>query len=746
MNLMDMSSRQVVPVASASESAGESTVGIRDLVLALARRWRLAFSIGIAVFALAFVIQIVQQPKYTARASILINPRQENVVAEDQALSRGTPNSAAVDSETEVLRSRGLLERLVQRDRLAEDEFWNSYLQPKGIIGQLKDVIRSSLTPPKPETIDRTDRINDRLVNRVENAISVRRRAVSFVIDVSATTSDPVKSADLANSLVDLYFESGLEARTESGERASGWLAERMTELRLNVQRTEAEAEAYRSSSGLLSSSGVSLTEQQTTDLQTSVIEARADLAEAEARYEQVQNLIDSGSAPDSIAGVLSSNVIRDLRAREADLVRRQTELESTLGELHPSVQSGRAELTNVRGQIYAEVGRIAQNLRNEVEVSESRLRALENNLTGLRTELVQDNVSQVRLRELEREAAAARTVYERFLERFHEVSDQGRLAPAEARVISAARPPASPSSPKLSIALVIAMGIGVVLAFATVIFIEVLDSSVRSADEIEQRLNVPVLVSIPTVANKAMRYTSPSERHPAGYLLERPISAYAEALRVLRSSIMHSALDRCGRVIAITSALPAEGKTTTSLALARTFANAGESVILVECDIRRKSLNVLLQLEPTKGLLEVLQGEADLASVVDRDEQSSVHILPVASQQSFSPRDMFGSEAMRNLIETLRATYDVVLLDCAPVLAVADVRDLVAGADLTIVVARWGKTSSRALAAALRQLAIHGGVILGVALNNVNPRVPGRSSYSEALYYGSVGESYYRA
>jgi capsular exopolysaccharide synthesis family protein len=438
--------------------------------------------------------------------------------------------------------------------------------------------------------------------------------------------------------------------------------------------------------------------------------------------------------------------VIRDLRGRETDLVRRQTELESTLGELHPSVQSGRAELANVRQQLQAEVSRIAQSLRNEVEVARSRLRSLEGNLSTLRGSLAASNEAQVRLRELEREATAARTVYERFLERYHEVSDQGRLAPAEARVISAARPPGGPSSPKLSVAALLAFGVAIAFAILLVVFMDVMDDSLHSADDVERKTRTPALVSIPAVDGKALRVSPPNERHPAGYLIERPVSAYAESLRVLRSSILYSALDRDGCVVAITSALPAEGKTTTSLALARTFATAGESVVLVDCDIRRKSLNALLDVMPTVGVMEVLRGDAAFEDVVRRDDLTTAHILPMAASAAFSARDVLGSNAMRKLVEKLRATYDVVLLDCAPVLVVADVRDLVANADTAILVARWGKTSSRAVGAALRQLNSHGGVVLGVALNGVNPRVPGRSSYAEALYYGSVGDGYYQS
>jgi capsular exopolysaccharide synthesis family protein len=241
------------------------------------------------------------------------------------------------------------------------------------------------------------------------------------------------------------------------------------------------------------------------------------------------------------------------------------------------------------------------------------------------------------------------------------------------------------------------------------------------------------------------MRLLAPNERHPAGFLVEKPMSAFAEAFRVLRTSIQYASFHRRTGIVAVTSALPDEGKTTSALCLARIAALSGQRVLIVDCDLRRRSLNALLDIEPLFGLLQVLAGERQWSEVICEDEATGAHVLPLAVD-GFTLRDVFGSEVMEALIDELREAYDLVVLDCPPVLAVAETRVAVSHAEAVIVVSRWGATPVKAVEAALAQLAPTGANVLGVALNCVNPKAPGRYSYSDPLYYSESRRSYYNA
>lgn len=739
--------RPRAPLALPPDELAPAPIGVRDVFLAFRRRAGLAIAVFVLLAAGSAAYFLMQPPKYSAQAMLLIDPQAEQVLGRDQALQEAPPSAAVVDSELEVLRSPGLAQRLVRALNLDEDANWNPALAPPSVMSQVIAPIRQALGvssrtetgPPSPEEVEQT------IAAGVQRSLNIRRRAMSFVLEVQATTGSARESARIANAMVDLYLRSAEEARQERSEDATRWLSQRVEELRQETKTKEDAVEAYRAQSGLLSAGGQSLSDQQLSETQAAVLNARADVAEKEARYSQVQQLIDQGGSTDSIASAINSAVIRDLRQQEAVLTRRQAELENRYGELHPSVQNGRAELADIRTQIAAELARIRVSLRNDLEVARTRLRTLEASLTNSQSESAADNASLVRLRELEREAAASRSVYESFLERLHEVADQGQLSATHARVISRAQPPRGPSEPKLSVALLMAFGIGLVGAVLATLLAESLDDAIGTADDVERRLGLPVIVSIPFVKKNALRLLPPGERHPAGLIVEKPMSAFAEAFRVLRTSVLYSDLDRRTQVVAITSALPEEGKTTTALCLARISAMSGQRTLIIDCDLRRQSLNDLLDIKPTQGLLQVLMGKADWRNVTGQDEASGVHVLPAATS-GFSPRDIFGTEAMTWLMGELRAAYDLVILDCPPVLAVAETRILTTRADAVVMVGRWGVTPLRALMSAIEQLPKSSARLLGIALNSIDPRTPGRSSYADPLYYKRAQRYYHNA
>jgi capsular exopolysaccharide synthesis family protein len=485
--------------------------------------------------------------------------------------------------------------------------------------------------------------------------------------------------------------------------------------------------------------------QQQSTEVQTMLAAARADLTEKEARLRQVEALIAQGGSADLIAGAANSALITTLRANEAEMQRRQTELEQRYGELHPEVQSGRVELANLRQRIDGEISRITTGLRNEVEIARRRLVSLQGNF-GSETGTFNGNSDAViQYRQLVREAQAARTVHQSFLQRYQEVESQRALPVTSARLVSSASMPSAPSSPNLDSALRTAIFFALALGIGVGFLVEFLDSSVSSATEIERKLGATALASIPKLKETEYRTLAPDQRHPAGYLVEKPMSGFAEAFRVLRTSIMHARVDNPVRVLAVTSALAEEGKTTVSLCLARIAALSGQRVALIDCDLRRQSIATVLDAAPQHGLLDVLMGRVAWRNAVSEDSETSAHLL-MGPPASFSPLDLFSSQSMGQLIGEMRGVYDLVILDCAPVLQVADARTAAAQADLAMVVVRSEKTPSTAVKTAIRELQKAGAQVHGVALNCVRPIVLGRGAYSNSLYYGHSKKNKYYA
>lgn len=708
MNKEPLSGAPGYPNGSAPQGLAE-LFGVTAAMQMLRRRFLIMALVGATAAAAAFTFLMLQTPSYTATSLLIINPRQETVLNSQAVVGALPLQSSAIDSEIELLRSPALMNDLAAALGLQSQRTGGEVVSTEDIADSLA------------------------------GAITVNRRGMTYVIEMTARSTDAQRAQLIANTYADVYIASQVNQRVDTAQRANSWLSRRLAELRDDVQAKESAAETFRVQSGLVSAQGSTLQEQQTINVQSQVLQAQADLAEREARYRQLQELRDSGAPLESIGNALNSETVRGLREREADIARRQSDLENRYLPTHPAVQAIRAERQDIENQIQREIQRITVNLGNEVSVARARLATLQNSMREAAGDLSTNSGASVRLRELEREATASREVYESYLQRYQEIADQDQLNISDARLLAYASTPSSPSSPKLRISLALAIAIGLLLGIGAGVVAEILDQSVKNADDLEAKVGYPAIASIPTISKRMMRQMPPAERHPSGYLVGRPMSAFTEALRVLRTVIVYSKLDFSVKVVAITSALPDEGKTTVSMCLARVAAMSGQRVCVVDCDLRKQSINDVIDIETDVGILQVLAGEAPWRSAIVRDPNSDAHVLPVATS-GFTPRDVFGSEAMERLIGELRAHYDLVILDCAPILAVAETRILVKQADTTVLVARAGRSAIGAVRSAVSQTEGAGGKVLGIALNCV---LPHWQSYADSLYFYQ-SKSYY--
>jgi capsular exopolysaccharide synthesis family protein len=283
---------------------------------------------------------------------------------------------------------------------------------------------------------------------------------------------------------------------------------------------------------------------------------------------------------------------------------------------------------------------------------------------------------------------------------------------------------------------------VALIAGVAAVMLAELLDNGISDGDLIENELDASYLGSIPLLSSSV---DSPELARigPERYVVEKPLSSFAEAIRSLNASVLFSRLGVDIKVVAVSSSLPGEGKTTSSICLTRTLALSGKKVVLVDCDLRQRAVKKILDGEPTVGLLELLNGDAALDDVLLADNKSSAMILPL-SNAAYTPKDVFGSEAMTQLLETLRGRFDTVILDTAPVLLVTETRTLAAMADAVVLLVRWRKTSKRAVMASLKLLREAKAPLAGAALTQVDlAQTSSLSALDPAAYYKSYKKYY---
>jgi capsular exopolysaccharide synthesis family protein len=730
-------------------SSAAAPLNVERLLSGLRRHLRLFIGVFIGVVLAVALVALLSTPKYTSTATVLIDEH----ATDDLHLNTLTPqqtgttpvfsaDSSAVDTQARILQSRSLLGEVVDQLHLDQDPEFNGALQPPSLILQVQRAVGLA-PPPQEDTPLSKQRERESVIDAVQHGETVKRLETTYTIDVAFTSQSPQKAQTIANAIVQRYLTQLIEAKYNDLGRGAAFLNSRLTELRDDVQKADAAVQQYKIANNLMSAAGATLTEQEITNLDTQVAQARAQQAEQDARLSTAEKQLAAGSNGGDVGEAMSNPVISGLRSQRAQYSAQLADLEAHYGPKFPDVIKTRQAVHDLDNQIASEIQRTISNLKAQSEIAHSRTAAIVASSSATKSTLAGNNRALVRLDELQSNDDAARAVYDAFLSRYKEAIAKEGNEQADARAVSQADLPTAPSSPNKRLAFIIAVVLGFVAAVGSVVVMELLTRGVSSAADIEQALDLPCLGEVPTLASTLEgRVSSKRAPSPQSYVIDKPLSRFSEAFRNLRAAIAASRPGAPPQVVAITSALPDEGKTTTALCLARTAALAGSRVILIDCDLRQRSLGRVLDKEPTAGLLEVLNGEVDLKSVIVTDVGTSASFLPLA-KSAFTPRDVFGAQAMTDLLAHLRSHFDLILLDTAPALAVADTRVLCPKADAVVFVTRWRRTSRKAALMALRALSDGGAYISGVALTQVNVREQARVGEGASYYYRAYKKYY---
>ena len=716
------------------------------LLWARFRRRLPIFAVVFCVLSAAVMAAVLSQPPvYTAAASVLIDQRDQGILrpaGEGEGVDRRL-DPGLVDTQVELLRSRALAHVVVDRLKLLTDPEFNSTLRRPSFLDNVRASALSGLRPassakPPLSPQDVRERVTDAVLSRLK----VNRVGTTYVLDVATTADQPDKAREIANAFSQGYLALQIGQKVDVNRSRDTSIRERLDGLRRQVQAAETAVEQYKIDHNLLSTQGQTLTEQEISALDQQLATTRAQQAEIQARANTAKAQLSRGSSGDDVGEALSSPVIQQLRQQRATASQRVADLSSRYGERHPSLVSARGNLADIDRLIQEEIRRVISNLEAQSEVARQRTGSIQNSVERARSALAGSNQSSVQLKELQRNLDSVRQLYETLLNRYKETATEQGLERSEARIVSPAQTPTGPSGPKRGLGAAAAMMLGLIGGLAAVVLVDALDASFSTASALKAATGLPCLSSLPTVASTLPR-GRPKPANPIDYVSDEPLSGFAEAFRSLRTSLMFARPGTPMVVLAITSALPNEGKSSTAMCLGRALAMTGVSTVIVDCDIRRHALSRAVAPHITAGLIEVLRGESTLGDALLTDPVSGAHVLPLAARPT-QLGDLFTTPAAKQLLDDLRSRYSFVILDTAPVLPIADTRVLATLADAVLVLVRWRRTPASALKSALDLLAQVEAPVVGTALTFVDLKRQAKTAYGDPENFYKSYSSYY--
>ncbi|MEM1399369.1 MAG: polysaccharide biosynthesis tyrosine autokinase [Pseudomonadota bacterium] len=711
-------------------------------------------SIALAMFAYTQI-----EPQYTAQSQIRIEEQVRNVVNLDAVVAANSGDVDSILSEIQVMRSPELALRVIDTLDLRNNPEFNADLLPPtrfdAITSRLAGMLPASIAKHVPvlkDALEADEPIAGAPVTAEDadlaafdptdvghlktfrGSLSVYVVGKSRVIAINYTSTDPGLAAEISNTLAETYISAQVEGKYRATQQANSWLNARLEELREQVAQGEEAIEDYRAEVGLINADAVTVASQQVALLSQQLITAQAEKAAAEARLEEAEALLNSANA-DATSDVLNSLLISRLREQEAQILKEIALLRQNVGPGHPDMVRAQSQLAGLRGNIGGEISKITEALRNEVNVINARISTLEEELQRQNIEVAELGTSDRQVQALQLEVDANRRLLEVFLQRAKETDVQEDFQQADATVISRAAAPTEPSFPKRSLFGVAGVVLGMIASIAIVFALELSDRTFRSMEQVQRLTGYRALGLVPR--------ERAAEKNVLRFVTEKPFSTFGEAMRRLFTKIQVMTQDPHDNVVVFTSAIPNEGKSSTTASMAAVASSLGKQVVIIDCDIRRPTIHQLFGLEANVGLVDYLRGEEELEDIIQTHPKSGVHVIARGAKCD-NPMELIGSADMEQLLRALSQTYDLVILDTAPVLAVTETQSLIRMTNKTVMVVRWGSTNRNQVMAALNEIEEDIGEGMGVVLTQVDVKKNARYGYTDSGYYSQSLKKYY--
>ncbi|WBL59215.1 polysaccharide biosynthesis tyrosine autokinase [Stutzerimonas stutzeri] len=706
------------------------------------RKWGI-ISLVAVVTMVAILAVLAITPIYRAAATLLIEQKGAKVVSIEQVYGLDGAGSEYLQTQFELLKSRALAERVVRQLNLTTHPEFDPRQQPEPLIdisGLLANFNFRKVVPATlpgdleaPEALTEAE-IFDQVTRDFMERTSIEPQGKSQLVKVQVDMADAHTAAIAANALASGFIESQLEATMEMSMTATNWMNSRLGELRTKLKDSEDRLQAFREAENLVDVDGVATISAAELSLTGDrMIDARRQRAEAESQYRQVQAMRGGGwERLATIPAVLGHPLIQQFKAEQAKAQAKVEELSKRYGPRHPSMTAAQSELSAASGSLRGQVEQIVAGIERNYQLAMANENSLQASFNANKSQIQDISRKEFQLRELQREVDGNRALYDTFMTRLKETAATADLESANARVVDPATVPSEPIKPKKALIVAIAALLALFAGIGLTLLLDALNNTFKSTEEIENRLNIPVLGILPQLkmqerSELARMFTSDKDK------------SFSESIRTIRTGVVLSGIDHPHKVMVITSSIPGEGKSTVSVNLAFALGQM-ERVLLIDADLRRPTLAKSFGFPVgTPGLANLIAGTARLEECiqhVDGIDMLSAGTVPP------NPLELLSSPRFAKALEVLKNKYDRVLIDSPPTQAVSDAIVLSTFADSLLYVVKSASTHIPLVEKGVGQLLQNNAPVKGVVLNQVDIKKAKRYGYSYGGYYDYYGYS----
>ncbi len=735
----------------------EQEFDLRGYVQVIRKRKWTIIAVFMIVFLLAAVHTFRATPVYKAAARIVLEKENPNIVSVQEVLAMDASSSDYFQTQYKIIESQAVAREVALRLNLESSREF--FPEPRGdMISVARRWVRDSIEDLQVQVAEliNTGREKDAhalsalevreadalledvpqsLVRAVIGRIEVAPVRNSRLVDVGAEARDPKMAAKIANTVVRAYIDQNLEIKLRAAKDAVQWLTARIDEERKKVEAAENALLQYKQENEIItdfSSDTESITAEKLAGLNAQVIEAESKRVEAETRYQQALQLVQTPEFLDAIPEVMGNELVQEIKRMEVDLLNQATELSKKYGQNHPRMIALQSELEQLQKRKATEAEGIVNALRNNYKLALARERTLKRAMNQQKSESLDMNKKAIQFGVLQRQAESSRQMYELLIKRFKETSLTEEMKTGNVRIIDEAMPPQFPIRPDKRRNLMLALALGLMLGLGLAFLLEYLDNTIKIPDEIGTHLDIPYLGPVPAFDTSEKSGDLPGELITA----ISPTAIPSESFRGIRTSILFSSPDKAPQVIMVSSAEPGEGKTFFAANLAVTMAQNDAKVLLIDGDLRRPRIHNLFRIDREPGLTGMIVGTRTLEETLHPSVVENLDLMTVGHIPP-NPSELMGSSRLRALLETLRSQYDRIIIDTPPVLSVTDAAALSSAVDGVVLVIRTAVTPSPLLKNAVERLRSVNANILGAVLNAVNTKKEGYYYHYHYYYYG---------